>query len=158
VRNPSPRLVWAALLLATLSLALNVALLWSAGRSERWLGPVLLAALERLQAEDATLRVQLRVPVGTPLHADVPLDERVSVRIDTRLPIDTRLRLPIRSPLGSYTVDVPIQADVPVRTVVPLHIRHTLRVRTAVGEEMALPLEVRVRDLPLDALRRSLSH
>ncbi|MDQ3557493.1 MAG: hypothetical protein M3409_12080 [Gemmatimonadota bacterium] len=157
MRLSSRRTAWTALAVASVSLVLNAALLWSLRSPERWLAPVLLDALSRLEAEDARLRFEIRVPVGTPLSADVPLDERLSVRLNTELPIDTRIRLPIQSPLGSYTVSVPIRADLPIRTVVPVHIRHTLRLRSTVRQEVVLPIEVPVRSLPLEALRASLS-
>lgn len=99
----------------------------------------------------------MRVPAGTPLAADIPVDERLRVRINATLPIDTRIRLPIRSPLGNYEVAVPVRADLPIRTEIPLHIRHTLTLRTATREELLLPVDLRARELPLDALRESIN-
>lgn len=145
-----------ALAVALLSLLLNGALLWGIRSPERWFGPVLLRTLDRLEADDARLRFEVRVPAGTPLSADVPLDEQLLVRVRTLLPIRTRIRLPIRSPLGSYNVSVPVRADVPIRTELPVRINHTLRLRTATREDLVLPLDVPVRDLPLDAIRESL--
>lgn len=156
--RPVPRWVApAALGVAALSLLLNGLFLWGLREPQRWLAPVLLRTLDRMEAEDTRLRYQLRVPAGTPLRADIPIDERLSVRVDTELPIRTRIQLPIRSPFGNYTVSVPVRADVPIRTELPVRIRHTLRLRTATQDEIVLPLEIRVRDLPLDLLRESLS-
>lgn len=146
-----------ALAVAALSLVLNVLLFWMLRSPERWLGPLVVRAADRLVAEDARLRYEVRVPVGTPLVADIPVDERLKVRVRAELPIRTRVRLPIRSPVGSYNVSVPVHADVPIRADLPVHIRHTLRLRTSTREELVLPLEIRVRDLPLDALRESLN-
>ncbi len=145
-----------ALGVAGASLLLNLLLLWAWRSPERILRPLLLRTVNRLEAEDAHLRFQVRVPAGTPLAADIPIDERLRLKIDATLPIDTRIRLPIRSPLGNYEVGVPVRADLPIRTEIPLHIRHTLTLRTATREEILLPVDLRVRELPLDALRMSL--
>lgn len=141
---------------AALSLLLNVLLLWMFASPERWFAPTLLRTLDRLDAEDARLRFSVTVPAGTPLNADVPLDERLQVSINARLPIDTRVNLPIHSPLGNYNVAVPIRTSIPIRTQLPVHIQHTVRLRTSTRQGLLLPIEVPVRDLPLDAIRNSL--
>ena len=146
-----------ALAIASASLLLNAVLFWALLSPERWLGPLLIRATDELVADDVRLRYEVRVPVGTPLSADIPIDERLKIRVRTQLPVRTRVRLPIRSPVGNYTVSVPLHADVPIRTDLPVHIRHTLRLRTSTREELVLPLEIRIRDLPLDALRESLN-
>lgn len=146
----------AALGTAVLSLALNAYLLARLRRPERVAGPVVTRMLERLAAEDARVRYQVRVPAGTPIHFDIPVDERLNVKLNTQLPIDTRVRVPFRSPMGNHTISLPIKTTIPIRTDVPLHIRHTFRLRTNTQTELVAPLELRIRDLPLDALRRSL--
>lgn len=156
-RPSTPTLVSiAALALAAVSLGLNVVLLQRLRHPERLAAPVLERALTRLADEDVRIPYTVRIPVGTPIHADVPVDESYRVRIDTRLPIDTRVRLALPTPLGDREVSVPVRADVPIRTTVPIRFRDTLELRTATRAEIVVPLEVRVRDLPLDALRRSL--
>lgn len=142
--------------MAVLSLALNAYLVTRLRNPERVAAPVVMRMLDRLAAEDARVRYEVRIPAGTPLRFDIPLDERLNVKLNTQLPIDTRVRVPVRSPVGSYTLNIPIKTTVPIRTDVPLHIRHTLRLRTNTQTELVAPLEIRIRDLPLDALRRSL--
>ncbi|CAN5258278.1 hypothetical protein BH24GEM2_BH24GEM2_02060 [soil metagenome] len=151
--------VWiarAALGTAVLSLALNAYLLAQVRHPERLAAPAVMRMFERLAAEDARVRYQVKVPAGTPLRFDIPLDERLNVKLNTQLPIDTRVQVPVRSPVGSYTLNIPIKTTIPIRTEVPLHIRHTLQLRTNTQMELVAPLEIRIRDLPLDALRRSL--
>jgi hypothetical protein len=153
------RIVWialAALAVALLSLTANVYLLWQLKQPERWAGPLLTRVLRDVAAEDPTVRYRVRLPAGTPVRLDIPINERFSVRVDTQLFIDTRVRLPIRSPLGNYSVSVPVRSDIPLKASIPLEVRDTFRLRTQTQDEIVLPLEVRVRDLPLDALIRSL--
>jgi hypothetical protein len=157
---PSKRGGWlapAALALALLSLALNGALLYQLRRPERVLGPALNRVLTRLEAQDATLRYQVRIPARTPLHFDIPIDERYQVRLNTTLPIDTHFSLPVNTPFGSRTVSVPVKANIPIRTNIPIHLRDTFRLRTQTQGEIVVPLEIPIGDLPLDALRQAVN-
>ncbi len=146
----------AALAAGLLSLALNGVLLYLVANPERLLAPMLDRVLGRLQAQDATLRYQVRIPAGTPVHFDIPVDERYEVRLNTTLPINTTLNLPVNTPFGSRNVQVPVRTNIPLRTTVPIHLRDTFRLRTQTQGEIVVPLEIPVRDLPLDALRQSL--
>ena len=155
-----PRRSWiapAALAVALVSLAANAALLWKVRQPERLVAPALGRVLRRLAEQDARLRYEVRLPAGTPLHFDIPIDESYEVRLNTTLPINTTVTLPVRSPLGSYDVRVPVRADVPIHTVLPVRLRDTFRLRTETQAEIVVPLQVRVRDLPLDAIEKSLN-
>jgi hypothetical protein len=147
----------AALAAGLLSLALNGVLLWKLSRPERMLAPMLDRAAAKLGRGDETLRYTVRIPAGTPVHFDVPIDQTYRVKVDTHLPIDTRLVLPIRTPVGRWDVPVPVRTNLPVHLDLPVHLRDTFRLRTATQTELKIPLEVRLRDLPIGALRRSLS-
>lgn len=145
-----------ALALALCSVALNAVLLHRLREPERMVAPALERVLQRLEAEDVTFRYTVRIPAGTPVHLDIPIDQKYNVRLNTTLPINTTVRLPINTPFGNRTVDVPVRANIPLRTDLPLHLRDTFRLRTETRAEVVVPLEVPLRDLPLDALRRSL--
>lgn len=147
----------AALALALLSLVLNGYLLWLLRNPARLAAPALGRALERLSSDTGSIRYTVRVPVGTPLSFDVPVNQRYRVRIDTRLPIDTRVTLPIRSPLGRYDVSVPLKTQLPIRLDLPVRIQDTFRLRTATRAEMRIPVETRLRDLPWGAVRHALA-
>lgn len=154
------RALWtaaAALSVAIVSLALNVFLLGRLRNPERLAGPALDRMLASLAREDAKMTYQIRIPAGTPVRFDVPVDERYRVKVNTTLPIDTNVNLPIRTRVGSWNVAVPVKANVPIRTEIPIAIRDTFRLRTATQAELVIPLEIRVRDLPLDALRRAVN-
>lgn len=153
-RSPAGRLAGVALLVALASLALNVYLLAQLRRPERWALPAFERTLRELAGSDATLRYRIRLPAGTPIRLDIPVNERFGVRVDTTIPIATQAVLPVRSPLGRYDVRVPVRARVPLRATLPLHIRHTFRLRTRTRDEIVVPLEFRLADLPLDALLR----
>ncbi|HEX2077665.1 MAG TPA: hypothetical protein VHG08_08145 [Longimicrobium sp.] len=156
---PTPRARWlapAALAVALLSLALNGVLLWTLRSPERLLAPALGRIVDRLDQQNATLKYTVRIPAGTPVHFDIPIDERYEVRLNTTLPINTTIHLPVNTPFGSRNVQVPVRANIPLRTSIPLHLRDTFRLRTATQAEIVLPLEIPIRDLPLDELQAAL--
>lgn len=155
-RERAAGIALAALVVAAVALGANLYLLWRLRGAESRAVGTALRALDRLAAEDARVQYRIRLAAGTPLRLDIPVDERLRVDLNTQLPIDTQVRVPFRSPLGTHQVTVPIKTTVPIRTVVPLHIRHTFRLRTQTRDELVVPLEVRIRDLPLDELRKSL--
>jgi hypothetical protein len=154
-----PRARWlapTALAVALLSLALNGVLLWMLRHPERLLAPALNRVVERLKTQDASLRYTVRIPAGTPVHFDIPIDQRYNVRVNTTFPIDTDFNLPVNTPFGSRNVRVPVKANIPIRTNLPIHLRDTFRLRTRTEAEIVIPLEIPIRDLPLDALQASL--
>lgn len=156
IRARAPEIAVAAVVAALLALAASGYLLWRLHGAEARALAAARGALDRLAAEDARIRYQIRLPAGTPLRLDIPVDERLLVKLNTRLPIDTRVNVPVRTPFGTTGVTIPIRTVVPIRTDVPLHVRHTFRLRTQTQDPLVVPLELRVRDLPLDALRKSL--
>jgi hypothetical protein len=147
----------AALAVAAVSIALNGWLLYRVTHAQAAILPAADRALQRMAAEDVKIRYRIRLPAGTPVHFDVPIDKQYTVHLDTQLPIDTKVTLPIRSPLGRWDIAVPVKANVPIRTDLPVHLKDTFRLRTQTQTELVIPLELRVRDLPLDALHRSLN-
>jgi hypothetical protein len=156
VRVRAAAVALVAVALATVALGANVYLLYRLRGAESRAVAAARQTLDRLEAEDARLEYRIRLPAGTPIRLDIPVDERLRVNLNTQLPIDTRVQVPFRSPFGSHSVVLPIKTTIPIRTEVPLHIQHTFRLRTRTQDAIEVPLEVRVRDLPLDVLRESL--
>lgn len=146
----------AALVLALCSLVLNAVLLQRVREPERLAAPALDRVMERLEAADDTFRYQVRIPAGTPVQFDVPIDQRYQVRVNTTIPVNTVIQLPINTPFGNRTVDVPVRTNIPIRTNLPVHLRDTFRLRTETRAELVVPLEIPLRDLPLEELRRAL--
>ena len=146
----------AALAVALLSLCLNGVLLWMLRSPERLLAPGLERVAERLKEQDATIKYTVRIPAGTPVHFDIPIDQRYTVRLNTTLPINTELNLPVNTPFGTRNFEVPVRANIPIRTNMPVHLRDTFRLRTQTETEIVVPMEIPIRDLPLEALQASL--
>jgi hypothetical protein len=145
-----------ALAFALASLALNAYLLRQLSDPGRVLAGVLDRSIARLQAGSATIPVEVRIPAGTPVHLDIPVDQVYRVRLNTTLPVRTTIELPVATPFGTRSFQVPVRADIPIRTDLPVHLRDTFRLRSETRAELRIPIEIPLRDLPLDELRRSL--
>ena len=152
----SPWIAPLALLLAAASLGANGVLLWKLRRPERLMAPALDRVSAELARSNAAIKYTVRIPAGTPVSFDVPIDQRYVVKLRTSLPIDANVRVPFNTPFGNRVITVPVRSTVPIRQDVPVHLTDTFHLRTRTNTEFVVPLEIKVRDLPLDALRSSL--
>ena len=144
-------------MVALASLIANAVLLAKLRHPERLAAPAAERLLGSLERSDARIRYEVRIPAGTPLHFDVPVDERYTVKLRTNLPINTDVRLPFNTPFGRREVTVPVRTTIPIRQDVPVHVTDTFRLRTETKTEYVVPLQLRVRDLPLKEIREALN-
>lgn len=142
-----PWLAPTALAIAIASLLLNFFLLWQLADPERLVAPIVADLTRDLVDDQGVINYDVNIPAGTPLALDLPIDERFSVAVDTVIPLNTTIRVPIRGPLGVARVPVPIRANIPLRTRLPLHIQHTFRLRTETTQSISIPIRLRVEDL-----------
>lgn len=152
----SPWIAPLALLLAAVSLGANGVLLYQLRSPERLMAPALDRVAARLSRSDAKIKYTVRIPAGTPVSIDVPIDQRYVVKLRTSLPINTDVRVPFNTPFGNRVISVPVRSTVPIRQDVPVHLMDTFHLRTRTNTEFVVPLEIGLKDLPLDALRTSL--
>ena len=151
----SPWIAPAALLLAAVSLGANLVLLSRLRRPERMLAPALDRVAGELAKSDASIKYTVRIPAGTPVAFDVPVDQTYTIKLRTTIPINTDVRVPFNTPFGNRVVTIPVRTSVPLRQDFPVHLVDTFHLRTATRAEYVIPLEIKVKDLPLDALRQA---
>lgn len=142
-----PYLAPLALAVAGLSLVLNLFLLYRLSNPEKLIAPIVEDLTREFVNDEGVISYDVNIPAGTPLALDLPIDERFSVAVDTVIPLNTTVRVPIRGPLGVARVAVPIRANIPLRTRLPLHIQHTFRLRTETTQPITIPISLRVEDL-----------
>jgi hypothetical protein len=80
----SPWIAPAALAVACVSLLMNATLLWRLRSPERLAAPAVERVLRRLATSDAVIHYRVRIPAGTPLHFDVPVDQTYRLQLRTR--------------------------------------------------------------------------
>ncbi|HVG43703.1 MAG TPA: hypothetical protein VM890_03205 [Longimicrobium sp.] len=153
----SPWIAPLALLLAAVSLGANGVLLWKLRHPERLMAPAVERVAAGLATSNAAIKYTVRIPAGTPVSFDVPIDQRYVIKLRTSLPINTDVRMPFNTPFGNRVVSVPVRTTIPLRQDIPVHLVDTFHLRTQTNAEYVVPLEIKLKDLPLDALRRSLN-
>lgn len=153
----SPWIAPLALLLAAVSLGANGVLLWKLRRPERLMAPAVERVAAGLASSNEAIKYTVRIPAGTPVSFDVPIDQRYIIKLRTSLPIDTDVRMPFNTPFGNRVISVPVKTTIPLRQDIPVHLVDTFHLRTQTNAEYVVPLEIKLKDLPLDALRRSLN-
>lgn len=137
----------AALALAALSIVINLYLVAQLRSPERWALPAIERALGPLTGDDGVVSYTVRIPAGTPLELDIPVDERFTIDVDTVIPINTTVRVPFDTPVGRRAIVLPIRTNIPVRQRLPLHVSHTFELRTRTTRDIEVPLRIRLRDL-----------
>jgi len=152
----SPWIAPLALLLAALSLGANGVLLYKLRQPERMLAPALDRVAGKLQQSNASIRYTVRIPAGTPVSFDVPVDQSYTIKLRTQIPINTTVRVPVGTPFGNRQINIPVRTSIPIRQDMPVRLRDTFHLRTRTNAEYVVPLEIKLKDLPLDALRQSL--
>lgn len=153
----SPWIAPLALLLAAVSLTINGVLLWKLRRPERLMAPAVERVAAGLSKSNESIKYTVRIPAGTPVSFDVPIDQRYIIKLRTSLPINTDVRVPFRTPIGDRVISIPVRSNVPLRQDIPVHLVDTFHLRTRTNTEFVVPLEIKLKDLPLDALRASLN-
>jgi hypothetical protein len=136
--------------LVLISLGLNVLLLGRLYVVQQGAATALdagLVAVEDLKGEVITYTVTLSQTV--PVEADVPFKKQFNVQLKTTVPIKTEVLVPIRTPLGTFNVNVPIDTQVPINTTVPVEIDQTLHISAMVPLQMHLPVSIEVRKTAL---------
>lgn len=132
-----------ALAVAALALAVSASVFLALRSPERLVERV----LTRMADEHGQIAHTVRIPAGTPLSLDIPINERFRIGVDTVLPLRTTVRVPIRGPLGTAYVNVPIRSEVPIRSAIPLEVHHTFRLRTRTTQPIEIPLRFSLKEL-----------
>jgi hypothetical protein len=98
---------------------------------------------------DATISYTIEVDQEIPVAASVPFYEVVSVPINTVLPVETTVMVPINLGVISYSLEVPISTIIPVDLEVTVPISQTVNVVTTVPLDLDVPIEIPLADTPL---------
>lgn len=118
------------------------------------------SAIDRISEDSISYTVQL--DENLPVVTSFPFSEEIDVPINTVLPIDTTVFVPVDlGLLGTVDIEIPIRTVVPVDIDVTVPVNQTVDVVTSVPLKVNVPIEVEVSDTSLsrdlDALNRALA-
>lgn len=145
---PGYLLLW---LLVILSLLLNLLMLAQFVRLQRTAQEALAqtsAMLADLQSQTITLTIPIHETVV--IDTDLPIDETITVPIRTEVPVATSVTVPVDAGvLGEIPVTIPIRTTIPVNLSTEVPIDQTFAIHTPVTLDMEIPVEIVVADTPL---------
>ncbi len=98
---------------------------------------------------DVTISYTVEVDQEIPVAASVPFYEEVVVPVNTVLPVDTTVVIPIDLGLTSYDLEVPISTIIPVDLEIAVPISKTIDIVTTVPLDLDVPIEIPISDTPL---------
>ncbi|GEM_PF-997055 len=145
-------------ILVVLSLSMNILIVVSAQRLQAGLmegGRVAVQSLGMAarQLDDlSTSTISMTVPISEELEiaATVPFREELVVPIATVVPLNAYMELAFSlGPMGSQTIEVPIQADIPISLSVPVKIDREIPVYARVPISMEIPVNIPLEQTPL---------
>ncbi|MBN1888201.1 MAG: hypothetical protein JW850_09430 [Thermoflexales bacterium] len=140
-----------ALVIALISLALNGVLLAALLQRQAFARAAIDQALAALD-EAATSSVTLNFPVSQTIdfEGSIPIQQDFIVPFESTIPINTIVSVPIDlGPLGTSTIDIPVNTSLPVNLQVPVHIDQSFPIKTSVPLRMTVPIRLSPAEPPL---------
>jgi hypothetical protein len=142
-------LLW---IVALLSLCIGAALIFT-------LGAVRGRAVDGLRTAADAVRVLrgssidyvVRVEQSLPVSLTVPFSTTLLVPINTTLPLDTEFKLTLRTPLGDYPVNVPVQSSVPINMQTSVPVNLSVPISASVPIALSLPVRINLSQTALGA-------
>lgn len=144
------RPIWILLAGLIILLALNLALIYGLNLAR-------LAAIDALSNAETTLDklanevivYNIKVNQAVPVKADVPLNQKIDIPLDTVIPIDQVIKFPFKTGNTQIELEMPIKADFPIDMVVPVQFNNTISVDTTVQLDTAVPVKIELNKTQL---------
>lgn len=135
---------------ALLSLFIGAALIVTLGAVRGRAVDGLRTAAEAVHAlRGSSIDYVVRVEQSLPVSLTVPFSTTIIVPINTTLPINTEFRLTLRTPLGDYPVNVPVQSSVPVNMQTSVPVSLSVPISAAVPVALNLPVRINLAQTTL---------
>lgn len=153
----NPWVVYALLAMISLSLLLHL-ITWLAINRLRGIAREQIQALaqEIEQAENDVFTMNLELNQPVPIRAAIPINQQLTIPINTTVALSETFNVPLDTPLGSFNIPVPINADIPINTEVPISVRETVSVSTTVDLDLDVPISVPIRETSLASYLKDL--
>ncbi len=155
--------------LALLSLAANFLLITKLLQIRSGMAATLENAshsLDNLSGQTVAFDVPISQTVN--FEGDVPIKQDLKFPFKADVPVNTTVSVPINlGPLGTESINIPVNTTIPVDITVPVHVEQTVHVQTQLPVRVTFPVRLSTNDPPLkdwiaqarawlDMVRRSL--
>jgi hypothetical protein len=140
-------LLWLAVIA---SLALNVYLISVLLQARRQTGEAMIAlggALGGVSAASIDYAVEIRETV--PVSMTLRYSEVITVPISYTLPLNTQVLVPLRTPLGTFPINVPVFTTIPIKLTPTVPLSLAVPVSMTIPVAIDVPISVALEDTPL---------
>ncbi len=142
-----------ALLIAVLSLALNVLLIQRLDRARMTTLQTLDAADQRLASiGDASIQRTFTVRQSFAVSGTMPFKQDMLVPISMTMPISSSLSVDVDTFVGTMTFPVSYNTTVPISMTMPIHVEQNVPYSLTVPVNMDVPFELRLSELGVQAI------
>ncbi len=145
-----------ALLVALLSLALNVYLLTRLNQARSVVLDTLAATSTSLDAlPNYTFKTTFKIDQEFPVSGTMPINQSFTIPISMTVPVKTTVSPTVNTPFGNMNFPVNIDTKFPVNMTVPVALSMTVPYSMTVPVKMDYPVEVNLRDLGVEETVKS---
>lgn len=140
-------LLWLAVIA---SLAANVYLVRVLLEARRQLGVAAVAAAGAVgDIGEAAIDYPVEIREAIPISMTVRYSEVISVPISYTLPINANVSVPLRTPLGTFPINVPVFTNIPIHLTPTVPINIAVPISMTVPVAIDVPIHVELADTPL---------
>lgn len=135
-----------------ISLGLNVYILNVLREARRQVGVAAgHASVGVAELAAGSIDYTVEINESLPVSMTVGYEDQITVPISVTLPISTEVSVPLRTPLGTFPINVPVITSFPVRLnpVIPISVE--LPISTTVPINVSFPIHVEIGDTPFGA-------
>lgn len=144
---------WLAVIIAAVSLALNVVLIASLTHTQEAARQIVAGGLDL--ADDIArngLAFDFSISKTFQIERDVPLQLNLDVPVKVDVPINTVVNVPLDlGALGARTIRIPINTHVPISVVVPIRLDRSFYISTLLPISLTVPIRLASDQLPISA-------
>jgi len=143
-----------------LSLLVNIIVIYSLISFRANALNIIVASREGLSSlTSEPFTADVKVDQLLPLHLEIPINQTITVPIDTSYSLDTVVHTTINLPLvGPQRIAIPIREEIPLKLDLNLPIQLTIPISTEYHLDAVLPVQVSLPPETLDALEQALQN
>jgi hypothetical protein len=140
-------LLW---LVALVSLGLNIYLITVLLDARRQAGEALVSFGGTLgDVGSASIDYAVEVRDTVPVSMTIRYNEVITVPISYTVPINTQVLVPLRTPLGTFPINVPVAASVPIVLSPTVPISLAVPISMTIPVAIDVPINLQLADTPL---------
>lgn len=137
-----------ALIIAVLSLALNLLLIQRLDQSRAVVADVLDHTSQQLGTlSDASFQQTFHISRTFSIQGEMPINQSLTIPVSMTVPVNTSMNVNANTPFGQMSMPVNVNTSVPFKMNVPFTFSQTIPYSVTVPLDMDFPVNIQLRDL-----------